>query len=94
MPEDHTVTIYAKKWLLRFTRLKGQAYGYTYFDDSVKPRILVDERLKGGQRLETIVHELLHACLGQTISEDAVTETASVIRRTLMQLGYRQVKDG
>jgi hypothetical protein len=39
------------------------------------------------------VHELLHAALGPTISEESVTEAAKVIRRTLVSLGYKEVKD-
>ena len=94
MSEDHNVTIDGKRWLLRFTRLKGNAAGWTYFDNAKRPRILIDEKLKGGTRLETIVHELLHASLGPTISEESVTEAARVIRRTLWTLGYREVTDG
>jgi hypothetical protein len=41
-----------------------------------------------------VVHELLHASLGPTISEESVTEAARVIRRTLWTLGYREVMDG
>lgn len=89
--EDHQVTIDGKRWLLRFTKLKGDAAGWTFFDNSAKPRILIDERLRGGTKLETIVHELLHAALGPTISEEAVTEAARVIRRTLVTLNYREV---
>jgi len=92
VPEDHHVTIEGKRWLLRFTTLRGDAAGWTFFDNSKRPRILIDERLRGGTRLETIVHELLHASLGPTISEEAVTEAARVIRRTLWNLGYREVK--
>ena len=94
MSEDHNVTIDGKRWLLRFTRLKGGAAGWTYFDNAKRPRILIDEKLRGGTRLETIVHELLHASLGPTISEESVTEAAKVIRRTLWSLGYREVTDG
>ena len=94
MAEDHNVTIDGKRWLLRFTKLVGKAAGWTYFDTAKRPRILIDERLKGGTRLETIVHELLHASLGPTISEESVTEAARVIRRTLWTLGYREVMDG
>ena len=94
MSEDHNVTIDGKRWLLRFTRLKGGAAGWTYFGNAKRPRILIDEKLKGGTRLETIVHELLHASLGPTISEESVTEAARVIRRTLWSLGYREVSDG
>ena len=94
MSEDHNVTIDGKKWLLRFTKLTGNAAGWTYFDNAKRPRILIDEKLRGGTRLETIVHELLHASLGPTISEESVTEAARVIRRTLWSLGYREVTDG
>ena len=94
MAEDHHVTIDGKRWLLRFTKLTGNAAGWTYFDNAKRPRILIDEKLKGGTRLETIVHELLHASLGPTISEESVTEAARVIRRTLWSLAYREVTDG
>lgn len=94
MPEDHNVTIDGKRWLLRFTALKGDAAGWTFFDNAKRPRILIDQSLTRGARLETIVHELLHASLGPNISEEAVTEAAKVIRRTLWNLGYREVDDG
>jgi hypothetical protein len=94
VPEDHHVTIDGRRWLLRFTTLRGDAAGWTFFPNAARPRILIDERLRGGARLETIVHELLHAALGPTISEESVTEAARVIRRTLVNLGYREVRDG
>lgn len=93
MPEDHTVTIYGQRWLLRFTRLKGRADGWTCYDDRA-PKMLINERLKGGDRLETILHELAHAVLGSTISEETVTELARVQRRVLTRLGYREVPRG
>jgi hypothetical protein len=71
--EDHNVKIDGKRWLLRFTRLKGDAAGWTFFDNAKRPRILIDEKLKGGERLETILHELAHAVLGPTISEESIT---------------------
>ena len=94
MAEDHSITIDGKKWLLRFTTLKGDAAGWTYFDNAKRPRILIDENLKGGQRLETILHEIAHAVLGPSISEEAVTELARVQRRVLLMLDYREAKDG
>ena len=94
MPEDHNVTIDGKRWLLRFTKLKGDAAGWTFFDNSARPRILIDTRLRGGTRLETILHELLHASLGPNISEEAITEAAKVQRRVLTMLGYKEVTDG
>ena len=86
MPDDHHVTIDGKKWLLRFTPLKGDAAGWTYFDNAKRPRILIDERLRGWSRVETILHEILHASLGPNISEEAVTEAARVQRRVLKML--------
>ena len=94
MPEDHSVTIDGRRWLLRFTRLKGDAAGWTFFQNAARPRILIDERLRGGARLETILHELAHAVLGPAISEESVTELARVQRRVLVALGYEERKDG
>lgn len=94
MPDDHNVTIDGKRWLLRFTALRGDAAGWTYFDNAKRPRILIDENLRGGTKLETILHELAHAVLGPTISEESITELARVQRRVLLNLGYREVRDG
>ena len=94
MADDHQVTIDGQRWLLRFTRLRGDAAGWTYFDNAKRPRILIDEKLRGGERLETILHEVAHACLGPTISEESITELARVQRRVLTMLGYKEVKDG
>jgi hypothetical protein len=52
---------------------------------------LIDDRARGGQRLETILHEIAHAVLGPSISEEAVTELARVQRRVLTMLNYREV---
>jgi len=89
MPEDHQVTINGTRWLLRFTRLRGGAAGWTYYDPH-RPKMLIDETLKENDRMETVIHELLHASLGPTVSEAAVTEAARVIQRTLRRLGYRE----
>ena len=88
--EDHHVTIGGKRWLLRFTRLKGSADGWTVYDEA-SPRILIDERLRGSQRLETILHEVAHAVLGPTVSESSITELAKVQRRVLAMLGIKEV---
>ena len=93
MADDHQVTIDGKRWLLRFTRLRGDAAGWTFFADAKRPRILIDERLRGGQRLETILHELAHAVLGPTISEESITELARVQRRVLTALRYKEDHD-
>jgi hypothetical protein len=86
VPDDHHVTIDGKRWLLRFTPLKGDAAGWTFFDNAKRPRILIDNKLKGWARAETILHEILHAALGPNISEEAITEAAKVQRRVLSML--------
>ena len=83
--QDHHVTIDGRRWLLRFSRLKGRADGWTCYDES-PPKMLVDDRLVGSQRLETVLHEIAHAVLGSTISEETVTELARVQRRVLWQI--------
>jgi hypothetical protein len=86
MPDDHNVKIDGKRWLLRFTKLTGDAAGWTFFDNAARPRILIDERSRGWSRIETILHEIAHATLGPSISEEAVTELAKVQRRVLAML--------
>lgn len=91
--EDHHFTLAGVRWLLRFTRLRGRAAGWAYLPDPKKPkaqrnRILIDERLKGRARLETIIHECLHATF-PTASEEHVTQTANEIARVLHALNYR-----
>ena len=94
MAEDHDITIAGQRWLLRFTRLKGRADGWTCYDEK-PPKLLVDERLTGSQRLETVLHEIAHAVLGPSISEESITELARVQRRVLWQiLRYREVPRG
>ena len=91
MADDHHITIDGKRWLLRFTRLRGDAMGWTFFDNATSPRILIDDRLKGGQKIETVLHEIAHAVLGPSISEESITELARVQRRALAMLNVREV---
>lgn len=86
MPDDHHITIDGRRWLLRFTKLVGDAAGWTFFDNAKRPRLLIDEKLRGWARVETILHELAHAALGPNISEEAVTDLARVQRRVLKML--------
>jgi Zn-dependent peptidase ImmA (M78 family) len=90
--EDHHLTIRGRRWLLRFARLRGDAWGWTFYNDTA-PKMLIDDRLRGAQRMETVLHEIAHAVLGESISEETVTELARVQRRALVMLGWREVKD-
>ena len=92
MPLDHHFTIAGLRWLWRYSKLRGQAAGWTISPDSKNPRldrkILIDERLKGRALLETEIHEAMHACFPQ-LSEETVTEAARDLARILWALGYR-----
>jgi len=65
--------------------------GWTFFDNATSPRILIDERLRGSQKLETVLHEIAHAVLGPAISEESITELARVQRRVLTMMNVKEV---
>jgi hypothetical protein len=89
--EDHRFTINDQKWLWRYSRLKGQAVGWTEWD---KRKVLIHADLKKSRtRLEVELHEGLHACLGRAISEETVTQAAYDLSRILWSLGYRLKDD-
>ncbi len=62
MPSDHHFTLHGLRWLLRFTRLRGQAAGWAYLPDAKRPqmqrKILIDDRLKNRPLLETILQRI------------------------------------
>jgi Zn-dependent peptidase ImmA (M78 family) len=94
MPDDHVFTLNGdERWLLRFTNLKGAAYGYTFSQKAKNPRIILDARMRGRKKLEVLVHELLHA-LNPTQSEEHVEQQGKDIAKVLWALGYREVQDG
>jgi len=94
MAEDHHFTIAGTVWLWRRTRLRGRAAGWTYWPDAkspnLRPRVLIDSRLKGRARLETELHEGLHCAFPQ-MSEETITEVARDLARVVHAIGYRLV---
>jgi hypothetical protein len=92
--EDHTFTLNGdERWLVRFTKLEGGAYGYTFSQKSKRPRILIHDGLRGRHKLTIIVHELLHA-LYPTASEEHTEQAGKDIAKVLWALNYREVTDG
>jgi len=93
MPANHRFTINGIKWLWRYTRLRGCAAGWTFFENDASPgtqKVLIDDRLKGRVRLETEAHEFLHAA-NPTICEEHITQQAAELARILWALGYRRI---
>ena len=94
MADDHVFTLNGDElWLVRFTDLKGQAYGYTFSQKSKRPRILIHNGLRGRHKLTILTHELLHA-LNPTQSEEHVEQQGKDIAKVLWSLNYREVNDG
>lgn len=92
MAGDHHFLINGVKWLWRYTILRGAAQGWTYMPDpknlNVQKKVLIDARLKGRARLNTEIHEFLHAA-NPTQSEEHVTQQGDDLTRILWSLGYR-----
>lgn len=88
MKGDHhfSLGIEGHRWLWRYSPLKGKADGWTEF---AAHKVLIDSRLDGRARLETELHEGLHASIGPAVSEAAVTQAAADLARVLWSLGYR-----
>lgn len=61
-------------------------------NQNVTKKILIDERLKGRVRLNTEIHEFLHAS-NPTHSEEHVTQQGDDLTRILWSLGYRLKED-
>lgn len=81
---DRTILVNGVEWLLRFSRLRGTADGWCCYNDR---KILVHNRLRGKDRLDVLIHEMLHAHHPH-LSEESVTQTATDIAEVLFNLGY------
>jgi hypothetical protein len=93
MPRDHEFVLNGdEKWLIRFARLKGAAYGLTYTRKAKHPRIVIHDELIGRHRLTILVHELLHAIFPQA-SEETIEQAGKDISKVLWALKYREKKD-
>lgn len=84
------VRILGKAWRLVFVRgliAQKRARGECDPPEKRGKQIRVDESLHGEERLEVIIHEMLHAGLW-LLDEDVVARLAVCIARELTRLGY------
>lgn len=79
-----------KCWKLVFKRLTSHR-GYCDSPDAPSKSIEIDSKLKGEERLEVLIHEMLHAS-GWILDEEWVASTAHDIARILWRLGYRHAE--
>jgi len=93
MARDHTFTLNGdERWLIRFTELKGQAYGITYTQKAKHPRIVLHDGMRGRHRLTVLIHELLHAIFPQA-SEDVIEQAGKDLAKVLTTLYTVQPKE-
>jgi hypothetical protein len=83
-----TLTLRGRRWRLERHRPDRRTRGDC--DPPASPRKLVRiaARLGGRDELETLIHEMMHACHWD-LCEDAVQETAADIAAALHRIGYR-----
>lgn len=82
-----TITILGKRWTLRFTPLRTKLGACDPPDGSSK-EIVVSSQLSGCERLDTLIHEMLHAA-NWHLDEEFVTQCAGDIAKVLWRIGYR-----
>jgi hypothetical protein len=83
---DHVFTLNGdERWLIRFTELKGGAYGITFTQKAKNPRIVLHDGMRGRHRLTVLIHELLHAIFPQA-SEDVVEQAGKDLSKVLSAL--------
>ena len=86
------IDIRGKRWSLVFRRIRATKDGPILgLCDNADRIITIHKPLEGQELLNTLVHELTHACLPDT-AEDSVDDTAESIAAALWQLGYRRTK--
>lgn len=89
MKRDFEIEIHGNKWLVRFTRLRGKAVGWC---DYSKKKIMVADRLPLQAKVDTLIHEVIHAVHSQ-LSEEAVTYTGTKIAEALFLTGLVEDKE-
>jgi hypothetical protein len=86
------VRMLGKNWRLRFAPNLGPNRGDCDPPDRRRKEIRVASGLIGEERLEVLLHELVHAA-GWHIDEGFVERFAADAARALWRLGYRGAKE-
>jgi hypothetical protein len=80
-----TVNVRGRQYKVAIKKMPDGQYGWCrapYTASDSQRTIALSKAQANGQRLETIIHELLHACLWD-LDEAAVAETAKSIARAI-----------
>ena len=83
------VDLRGKRWKLEVLEyLPDGSCGSIDPDGVVNKRILISSSQTPIDKLDTVIHECLHACVPD-LDEDCVTETATGIAKVLHRMGCR-----
>jgi hypothetical protein len=89
------VDICGKRWRLEFKRMRDTKHdrqlGNCDPPDVPHKSIRINRSLEGEEKLETIIHECLHAA-NWHYAEESLAQAAEDIARVLWRLGYRDEK--
>lgn len=83
-----------RMWRLRYVPKLADHWG-SCDDPAQKGRtIRISREATGRKELETLIHEMQHACNWLQSSEEYVAQSSADIASALWRLGYRKVVDG
>lgn len=80
--------ILGRMWKIRETR--SVPYGECDPPCKKGKEIRINPKLKGEQRLDTLLHEAIHAALWHLADEEWVAQLATDLARMLTRQGYRR----
>ena len=84
--ESDNVELGHLPWTILYTKHQNGRLGQTFYDKRV---IEISNRAKNRCELDTLIHEMLHACC-PWFEEFYVEETATDIANVLWKMGYRK----
>jgi len=86
------VSILGRHWTLKFERMPKDTNGDCSDPNSPNKTIRVDHRLQGKDRLDTLLHEALHAADWHR-DEDSVARFAEDFATIAYRLGFRWIDE-
>jgi hypothetical protein len=91
---DFTCKIGGILWRVKFVKsseISRTAWGTCDWPPGKRPTICIRASMTPAQRLDTIIHETLHASL-PLLDEEAVRSSATDIARVLTKSGYKRAE--
>lgn len=84
--ESDNVKLGTQPWTILYTPHKKGRWGITNYDTKL---IEISNRAKNRRELDTLIHEMMHACCPY-LDEFDVELTATEIANILWKMGYRK----